>query len=398
MDLKSLLSGIAVVIDDAIEDGPTDEDGETRNPDPIVQIVKRIEQEWDLPFYKVNEIPPEGICPNLLQAASFILLDWRLWPSGASQLERAGIKKNIRFLEQAKDYFVPVFIFTNESPDDVKSELPEAICREGAPVFIQNKQSLLSGDSLNFSDIDLWIKQNASVYTLKTWEQAYHAAKKELFSSMYTRNPDWPKVFWDAYKSDGVDPSSSLTHLINDSLRGRMRTNTFEAKIFAAPGSEVPGKDLRALIGETSFRSQKTLPRDEIRCGDLFKQSQGKFLLNLRPDCDCVPRQGTIDEVELYCIEGKKMRDSELHKKYQEGHFDERVWESIAFSIYDGKSIRFYLRKLSVKKFSELKDERIGRLLHPYLTRIQQRFALYLQRQGLPRIPEAAIPQTTESG
>ena len=398
MDLKSLLSGIAVVIDDAIEDGTTDEDGAARNPDPIVQIVKRIGQEWDLPFYKVNEMPPEGTWPNLLQAASFILLDWRLWPRGASQLEQAGIKKNIRFLEQAKDYFVPVFIFTNESPDDIENELPEAICREGAPVFIQNKESLLSGDSLNFSAIDLWIKQNASVYTLKTWEQAFHAAKKELFSSMYTRSPDWPKVFWEAYKADGVDPSSSLTHLINDSLRGRMRTNAFEAKIFVPSDSEVLGKDLRALIGETSFRSQKTLPKDEIRCGDLFKQPQGKFLLNLKPDCDCVPRQGTVDEVELYCIEGKKMRDSELHEKYQEGHFVERVWESVAFSIYDGKSIRFDLRKLSVKKFSELENERIGRLLHPYLTRIQQRFALYLQRQGLPRIPEAAVPQSTESG
>ena len=398
MDLKSLLSGIAVVIDDAIEDSTTDEDGAARNPDPIVQIVKRIGQEWDLPFYKVNEMPPERTWPNLLQAASFILLDWRLWPHGASQLEQAGIKKNIRFLEQAKDYFVPVFIFTNESPDDIENELPEAIFRDGAPVFIQNKESLLSGDSLNFSTIYLWIKQNASVYTLKTWEQVFHAAKKELFSSMYTRSPDWPKVFWEAYKADGVDPSSSLTHLINDSLRGRMRTNAFEAKIFASSDSRVPGKDLRALIGETSFRSQKTLPKDEIRCGDLFNQSQGKFLLNLRPDCDCVPRQGTVDEMELYCIEGKKMRDSELREKYQEGHFVERVWESVVFSIYDGKSIRFDLRKLSVKKFSELKNKRIGRLLHPYLTRIQQRFALYLQRQGLSRIPEAAVPQSTEPG
>ena len=53
--------------------------------------------------------------PGLLEAASFILLDWRLWPAGADELERAGVASNIRFLEQAKDYFVPVFIFTNEA-------------------------------------------------------------------------------------------------------------------------------------------------------------------------------------------------------------------------------------------------------------------------------------------
>ena len=95
----------------------------------------------------------------------------------------------------------------------------------------------------------------------------------------------------------------------------------------------------------------------------------------------------------MYCVEGKVMSDLELSKKYDNGHFPERVWESVAFSVYDRKSLRFDFRRFRVEKFSELRDQRIGRLLHPYLTRIQQRFALYLQRQGLPRIPEAAVPK-----
>ena len=85
------------------------------------------------------------------------------------------------------------------------------------------------------------------------------------------------------------------------------------------------------------------------------------------------------------------MSDEELREQYQNGHFEEKVWESVAFSIYNKKSVRFNFRKLRVKKFSELKDQRIGRLLHPYLTRIQQRYALYQQRQALPRIPEEAV-------
>ena len=392
MELKSLMSGIAVVIDDKIEDGG---DG---TEDRIVKIVEQVEQEWDLPFYKAKEMPPEKTWPNLLQAASFVLLDWELWPRGASELERTGVKKNIQFLKKAKDYFVPVFIFTNEELGDVKNELPEDIYPEESSeksfVFIRRKDNILSNDgSLDFSDIEDWVKKNASVYTLKTWEQAFYAAKKELFSSMYARSSDWPRVFWKAYKDDSVDPSSSLTHLINDSLRGRMRTSAFEAEILAASHAEVPREDLRALVGETSFHAQNNLPEDEIRCGDLFRQPGRKFLLNLRPDCDCVPRRdGESDEVELYCVEGKRMSDSELRNQYQEGHFSEKVWESVAFSVYNGKSVRFHFGKFRVKKYSELKDKRIGRLLHPYLTSIQQRYALYLQRQGLPRIPEAAVP------
>jgi hypothetical protein len=40
-----------------------------------------------------------------------------------------------------------------------------------------------------------------------------------------------------------------------------------------------------------------------------------------------------------------------------------------------------------------LKDKRIGRLLPPYITRIQQLFGLYFQRIGLPRTPDEILPQ-----
>ena len=396
MELKKLMSGIAVVIDDRLENGATDHDVNAGKSDLIVKIVELLEQKWNLPFYALKQMPPEKTWPNLLQAASFVLLDWRQWPPGASVLEREGVENNIRFLKQAKDHFVPVFVFTNEDPEDVRSELPESVYHEDSPeknfVFIQRKAELLSDDSLDFSAINNWISQNASVYALKVWEQVFHVAKKELFSSMYARSPDWPKVFWKAYNDDGVDPSSSLTHLINDSLRGRMQTNKFEAEILAAPHTEVPREDLQALITETSFRPPETLPEDEIRCGDLFLQPRRKYLLNLRPDCDCVPRHDTgADKVELYCVEGKRMSDADLGRNYNKGHFIERVWESIAFSVHQKKSVRFDFRKLHVKEFSELRNQRIGRLLHPYLTRIQQRFALYQQRQALPRIPAEAV-------
>ena len=83
MELKSLMSGIDVVIDDKIKNAATEGDSEDGTGDLIVKIVERVEQEWNLPFYKAKEMPPEEIWPNLLQAASFILLDWELWPRGA---------------------------------------------------------------------------------------------------------------------------------------------------------------------------------------------------------------------------------------------------------------------------------------------------------------------------
>ena len=397
MNLKDLMSGIAVVIDDKIDNADAVANGDVGSDDPIIEIVNRLEQEWNLPFYRAARMPSQNMWPSLLQSASFILLDWKLWPSGASHLEQAGIKENIRFLEQARSYFVPVFIFTNEDPADVKDKLPEAIYRNESPeknfVFIQAKGELLSDDSLDLGAVEWWMRENASVYVLKTWDRAFRDARKDLFGSMYARSPDWPRVFWNAYEEDGVDPSFSLTHLINDSLRGRMRTTAFEAEILASSRSEtslVPMDDLRALIHETTFQS--TNSEDQIRCGDLFRQPKGKFLLNIRSDCDCIPRDGSRqDAVDLYCIEGKKMSDSKLREKHRKGNFIEQVDESIVFAAFENKNFLFKFKTLRVEKFGKLKERRIGRLLHPYMTRIQQRYAMFLQRQGLPRIPEAAI-------
>ncbi len=389
MNLKTLMSGIAVVIDDEFEEEGGGEE------DMIFRIVGNMEDEWEMPFYRTHEIPPDGYSNSLLRSASFVLLDWKLWQSGSQELEKDGIEKNIRFLEKAKEYFIPVFIFTNEDPSDVADKLPgdlyDAEKSESNFIFIKRKSELTEKSDI-FDSIGEWIERNASVYVLKAWEREFYESKRALFVSMYAKSPDWPKVFWKSYEDDGVDPGSSLADLINDNLSGRFRTNIFEKYILGSGFSGASMEDLRSLIQEASFVGIDSLPDDEIRSGDLFSLSKGKYLINIRPDCDCVPRENiTAHEVELYCLEGKKMSENELRKSYEKGHFEERVWESISFSLHEGKAVRFDFRKLEKIKFSEIEDKRVGRLIHPYITRIKHRYAFYLQREGLPRIPEEAV-------
>lgn len=405
MELKKLMSGIAVVIDDAFDRTANGSGQDSQDGDLITQIVEHLEREWEIPFHQASKIPDEKTWGNLLQAASFILLDWKLWGGNASQAEESGIDENIRFLKKSRDYFVPVLILTNEAPEDVIDKLaPAEIYYPEAPernfIFLQSKSKMTeTNGSFRFSEIECWIRKNASVYVLKTWEHAFYAAKKELFSSMYKRDPHWPRIFWKAYEDDGVDASSSLTHLINDNLRGRMRSGDFETKILAMNGAEIDARVLRDLIRESSFLSKEKLADSEVRCGDIFRDGSGKFLLNLRPDCDCIPRDGTLDEVELYCIRGKSISEKNVRRLYgkDQGHFQEAIWQSIIFAVLEGgKSIEFNFRKIRIEEYGKLKNKRIGRLLHPYLTKIQQRYALYLQRQGLPRIPDGAVPGTRD--
>lgn len=384
MDIESLMSGIAVVIDDKLEE----------EEDKISQIVQEIEEQWGIPFYKTYKIPSGSISDSLLKSASFVLLDWKLWEDGSSELEKDGIQNNIKFLEKVKGYFVPVFIFTNEALSDVVDELPGSLYNqdklENNFIFIKGKEELMKeGVSVPIAN---WVEKNASVYALKTWEREFYESKRKLFSSMYAKSPDWPRVFWKSYEDDGVDPSSSITNLINNNLSGRFKMDIFEEQFLGSGSSDVSKEDLKLLMQAASFVMEENLAEDEIRSGDLFKMPQGRYLINIRPDCDCVPRDNEeLGDVEIYCIRGKKMKEREILNSYEKGHFIERVSESISFSLYEGKTVKFSFKQLEKKKFSEIKNQRVGRLIHPYITRIQQRYASYLQRQGLPRIPKEAI-------
>ena len=152
--------------------------------------------------------------------------------------------------------------------------------------------------------------------------------------------------------------------------------------------------ELRGLIRETSFRKSDVLPDGEVRSGDLFASvEKDRYWLNLRPDCDCIPRDGSdIGEVELYCVRGKRLKPSQLRRRFKNGHFDETVSQSVVFAVLEeGRSILFDFTQFRVWKFADLRERRIGRLLHPYITRVQQRYGLFVQRQALPRVPVAAV-------
>lgn len=182
-------------------------------------------------------------------------------------------------------------------------------------------------------------------------------------------------------------------------LRGRMRVDAFREEHLGGAASDVSAEELRRLIAETSFRVGDLLPDNEIRCGDLYSGEGRQYWLNLRPDCDCIPRNGgDVANVDVYCVEGERLRPGELRKLFKNGHFEERVSQSVVFGVVDGNSILFRFDKLRVCKYSEVRDRRVGRLLHPYVTRVQQRYAMYLQRQALPRIPDAAVNAGSQSG
>ena len=399
MKTKDLLAGIAVVIDDALGDSAEEEAESKEGPDRIGEIVGWFEKEWDLPFVKSATMPERSVWSKLLDSASFVLLDWKLWADDVGEEEKQrNIAKSIEFVRLARDRLVPVFIFTNEDPDDVVYQLPDDVYDEAGAgqsfLLVERKLDLWSDGSFETAGLEAWVRGNASVYALKVWNRVVDSAKNELFATMCRRSMDWPRIFWKTYKADLAEPSASLTNLISDSLRGRMRMDAFEEDHLGWEQGKVSEEELRGLIGDTSFRKADVLLGDEVRSGDLFaSEEKNRYWLNLRPDCDCIPRDGgDVGEVELYCVRGKRMKPTELRSRFKNGHFEEWVSQSVVFAVLEGgRSILFDFAQFRVWKYADLRERRIGRLLHPYITRVQQRYGHFVQRQALPRVPDSAV-------
>ena len=98
----------------------------------------------------------------------------------------------------------------------------------------------------------------------------------------------------------------------------------------------------------------------------------------------------------MYLLEGEIVDETKINAEdancitFESGEFIEKK-HCCYIAFVKGGILQFSLKELYIRPWNEIKDQRIGRLLPPYITRVQQKYAHYLQRQGLPSIPKQAI-------
>lgn len=400
--MKDLFNGIAVVIDDEVENQGTE----------IYKIINQIETE-NIPVLKYDSIPEDEKITHF-QNLSFILLDWSLTPEEITQdatlhgvkmggtLKNYNQQANINFILKLNEIcFCPVFIFSNTDTSTIeRTLLDNNLLKVDTPsnILIKSKSNLIEEGSL-FRTINQWLKESPSIYVLKEWEKEYQSCKTKLFSEFYNINPAWATVMWENFKTDGVNPSLEMGELISRNLHSRMTPFEFNDKILNKTHKANTNELRQILEGERFLNKDCFDPNNvSLEAGDIFKEN-GNYYINIRASCDLIPRSSdeTVDDIDLYLIKGKKISNPNIKKYFNEkyGKFNEQE-NIIIFPIDGGKAVDFKFKNLSIKKFREIKDKRKGRLLPPHITRIQQRYALYMQRQGLPRTPDKAIYDTSE--
>jgi hypothetical protein len=403
MPEPSLFHGIVVVIDDEIDVAGSG----------IVELKNQIEAAG-CHVVPMSKLPESASIANLREVAFFIL-DWNLYGQSlkvgaedAPVAAPAGLKKQnaqkaIEFLKRLTEVCVaPVFIFTNEDVAEIEEQMKKhlELDHEGDPsrILVKSKGEVKAAGI--FEVLSKWMKDAPAVYVLKKWERAYASAKNELFRDFYAKSVHWPLVLWNTYKEDNVPPSAELGNLIGRNVLSRMIPFDFDLGPFdgafkALAADEGKSRDavIKVLEGER-FLPRNRLHGDTLAPGDVFKKG-GDFYVNIRPDCDCIARDGMVQaEVKAYLLKGSKITNAKVAERFisKYGTISESDTESVVFGLTGGTTVSFQFGTLLVEDSGGWLPNRIGRLLPPYLTRLQQRYSAYLQRPGLSRIPKAALP------
>lgn len=402
-ELKSLFRGIVVLIDDEV----------IKQDSEISQLASQIEKE-NCHVIKIPQLPTDEQL-NTLTEAAFFILDWNLYNIQTDSqsaddlpivrppqtLKTSHIQANLRFLKKIRELrFAPIFIFTNEDIETVKQKLADNDLFSNEPsdhIFVQSKAAVIEEGVFNF--LDGWIRDHPSAYVLKRWEAAYTNARNTFFVDFYSLSHLWPVVLWKTYSDDHLSETAELTSLIGRNILSRLAPVPFDANILeasnhaGATANEIPSTEVRKVLEGERFIKQNRL-QDEVSVGDVFKD-RGKYYVNIRPECDCVPRNGqSIDDIELYLIRGNKISDDKFHDTFDEsfGNFRDKDTTGTVFAMHEGITVCFQFNDFRIEKWKDWKIKRIGRLIPPYSTKLQQRFASYIQRIGLARIPIEAVP------
>lgn len=382
IELSQYLSYPVLIIDDEIEDSTS-----------IIYKLKSSLNDEGIGLLQYTNIPDSKIIQYSNLGA--IILDWNLFslPDDVSMGEVL-IKKNeesiLKFLnEVVSNFFIPIIIYSTLTVEDINAKLGTIINKH--PNSLIRVLHKINIDGFKNAVIE-WYQSTAIIHVLTEFKKQLFRAQNKMFVDFSSQNPDWPIVLFNRFREDGVPASRELFDVIIKNIISHFEYIELDKNYLQPKSEKVNSDSLKKIYERERFIGNTFLDPLSFSTGDIFKIGGNKYLLNLRPNCDCVYRDNTAksrEDMELYCISGELVKPKDKNLNIIKNDIQERSDEVIIFPIYDGKMIRFKLKKIIIKKAEpKFMQERIGRLLPPHIVRIQQKYASYLVRQGAVSYPE----------
>lgn len=387
MNIEELFAGVGLVIDDQVLN--------TTSHDAIINIVDELEKEG-FPLLKYADIPTVNFYQwkNL----SFILLDWELvsvlddegYPvNGLTEAKEQSIQDIIEFIRSIiSNFYLPIFIFSNSGTRDIIKRLKREnidIKKDNLPIFVNHKANLVKGEHNVISSIQEWVNNMPAVYVLKEWSNAVDIAKNKSFMEL-APTKSWPQILWQNAIDDSVSPIEQISEVLTQNIMNKVCLNIEEEQISEDGENTFSKDDVLNVLRSQRFNSMPDVSHSHL--GDFYK-IDGELYVNIRPACDCVDRGESNLAYLISCSQLTNRKAGELFNKY--GNFDETSNEAILGPLYKNKYYRFLFKDLSIKVYDDIKNFKIGRILPPFIRHITEKYGLYIQRQGLPRLPNIAV-------
>lgn len=404
-----VVRGAAVVIDDRI--------GEESDIDALLKQLT----DQSVPTVALRELPPTESLVHWKQFA-LIVMDWRLTggddeteveiPGGVtmpSTLSDEVVNSNIDFLSALLDQTaLPVFIATNDDVEGVRTTLTERFAAT-FPNFAERVQVFSKGELQPdlFSKVAEWLDGRPSLKVLDAWRRAYLDAEIAVFHDFSRAEEDWVASVQRAAALDQSPISVTLRDLLAANVFNRIGPLVVELNE-PGDGALENAEALRRVLHLSAVVPSSSLPDGDPYTGDLFvpdgaEEPYSEIRILLTPECELV---GRGQEEWRYTHVTARRRELPTKPQKQIDALTKPQREHLVSSLLtpSGDLYEIPLKswrseqvvRVAPAEGDEVSDvsaapwtgfKRIGRLLDPYLTHLQQNFASYAVRKGLPAIP-----------
>jgi len=383
-----LCKGPVLILDDRIGD----------NEDLINKLIEEIKSN-NLPlisFKKIEEV--KKILPGLL-FSNFVILDWLLLtekkePTNGVQVGETGKQISeeeiIEFIKELKNVcLAPIFIISDIDTKTIEEKLTSAgiLTEKNNYVFVESKSIVCNTKGAFILKTEKWIKDNPHIYLAKFWINELLSKNTSIFWNLFNLNPNWPVSFYHSFKDDGDDPILSLRDTLYQLVLSEIDFSSINESFLNVELKKEDPDSLKNLYKRLVYLCNN-IDKD-IKPGDIFKKD-GEYFLNIRPECDTTKR---VKDPELYLLEGEEKSVKDVGNRYDKEYgLLDRKNEIIMLFLDDKDIVRFDKRKLSIKKYSELKGyKKICRVSSSFINKWQQSYSNYIGRFGIPSYPKNII-------
>jgi hypothetical protein len=336
------------------------------------------------------------------QTLSFVVIDWDLSPGsnggmGNSTLSDFERRKLFDFLADLMAViYCPVFIISREDVGDIRRQVAENERMLNKAGEVDSRIAVFPKEVLMediIGNLTKRVEESPALSVLRTWEQEFDAARNRLFIDFNNMEPDWPVYVWRMALADHVDPAFELSSVISSNLLTRVNPVAFDDTIVNDQDAAVSGAAMRKVSQGRTFVQASRLSSRMVFPGDIFKldgDEPGELWINISPVCQTVLRPAADGSdpkpVRLHLIKGIRADVSSRNRFRDLENVAKGPTGEVVHTLLDESPYRFEFGSAIFQEWEDIKESRIGRLLPPYVTRLQQKHSAYLQSEGLPRV------------